>query len=82
MCVIYIFDLYFYVLLLVFSVCTRGLRAMQFQFSVCMYGTCGRIDIADFEICWNDCSDHLFHDMDTLISLFTSLKHIQRYDLM
>ncbi len=32
------------------SVCTRGLRVMQFQFSVCMYGTCGRIDNkADFD---------------------------------
>ncbi len=31
------------------SVCTRGLRVTQFQFSVCMYGTCGRIDNkADF----------------------------------
>ncbi len=32
------------------SVCTRGLRVTQFQFSVCMYGTCGRIDNkADFD---------------------------------
>ncbi len=32
------------------SVCTRGLRVKQFQFSVCMYGTCGRIDNkADFD---------------------------------
>ncbi len=36
--------LYIYVLLLVLSVCTKGLRVTQFQFSVCMYGTCGRID--------------------------------------
>ncbi len=42
--------LYFYVLLLVLSVCTKGLRVTQFQFSVCMYGTCGRIDNkADFD---------------------------------
>ncbi len=31
------------------SVCTKGLRVTQFQFSVCMYGTCGRIDKADFD---------------------------------
>ncbi len=42
--------LYFYVLLLVLSICTKGLRVTQFQFSVCMYGTCGRIDNkADFD---------------------------------
>ncbi len=42
--------LYFYVLLLVLSECTKGLRVTQFQFSVCMYGTCGRIDNkADFD---------------------------------
>ncbi len=42
--------LYFYVLLLVLSVCTKGLRVTQFKFSVCMYGTCGRIDNkADFD---------------------------------
>ncbi len=52
---IYIFDLYLSVFLcstvsLVLSVCTRGLRVTQFQFSVCMYGTCGRIDNkADFD---------------------------------
>ncbi len=33
------------------SVCTRGLKVTQFQFSVCMYGTCGRIDNkADFDL--------------------------------
>ncbi len=34
--------LYFYVLLLVFSVICmhQDLRVTQFQFSVCMYGTC------------------------------------------
>ncbi len=26
------------------TVCTKGLRVTQFQFSVCMYCTCGRID--------------------------------------
>ncbi len=32
------------------SVCTRGLRVTQFQFYVCMYGTCGRTDNkADFD---------------------------------
>ncbi len=50
----YIFDLYlsvFFVLLLVLSACTKGLRVTQFQFSVCMYGTCGRIDNkADFDL--------------------------------
>ncbi len=29
---------------LMLTVCTKGLRVMQFQFSVCMYCTCGRID--------------------------------------
>ncbi len=38
-------------------------------------------DCVLYEICWNDYSDHLFMTW-TLISLFTSLKHIQRYDLM
>ncbi len=42
--------LYFYILLLVLSECIKGLRVTQFQFSVCMYGTCGRIDNkADFD---------------------------------
>ncbi len=42
--------LYFYVLLLVLPVYTKGLRVTQFQFYVCMYGTCGRIDNkADFD---------------------------------
>ncbi len=32
------------------SVCTKGLRETQFQFSVCMYGAYGRIDNkADFD---------------------------------
>ncbi len=34
----------FYCQCLVLSVCTRGLRVTQFQFSVCMCCTCGRID--------------------------------------
>ncbi len=38
-------------------------------------------DCVLYEICWNDCSDHLFMTW-TLISLFTSLKHTYRYDLM
>ncbi len=29
---------------LMLTVCTKGLRVTQFQFSVCMYRTCGRID--------------------------------------
>ncbi len=29
---------------LMLTVCTKGLRVMQFQLSVCMYCTCGRID--------------------------------------
>ncbi len=29
---------------LMLTVCSKGLRVMQFQFSVCMYCTCGRID--------------------------------------
>ncbi len=29
---------------LMLTVCTQGLRVTQFQFSVCMYCTCGRID--------------------------------------
>uniref|UniRef100_A0A9J8CXB0 Reverse transcriptase domain-containing protein n=1 Tax=Cyprinus carpio carpio TaxID=630221 RepID=A0A9J8CXB0_CYPCA len=47
--VLYILLSVFNVLLLVLSVCTKGLRVTQFQFSVCMYCTCGRIDNkADF----------------------------------
>ncbi len=45
--------LYFCILLFVFSViCMHQgvMRVTQFQFSVCMYGTCGRIDNkADFD---------------------------------
>ncbi len=42
---------YLCVLLLVFSVICMSKRVMQFQFSVCMYGTCGRIDNkADFDL--------------------------------
>ncbi len=56
----YIFDLYLYVLLLVLSVCTKGLRVTQFQFSVCMYGTCGRIDNkADFDFVFKPKRDYL-----------------------
>ncbi len=37
-----VFDYYCQCLML--TVCTKGLRVTQFQFSVCMYCTCGRID--------------------------------------
>ncbi len=49
-CIVICIYLYVYVLLSVLSViCTKGLRATQFQFSVCMCCTCGRIDNkADF----------------------------------
>ncbi len=52
---IYIFDLYLSVFLRsTVSVCYLyapvSKRVTQFQFSVCMYGTCGRIDNkADFD---------------------------------
>ncbi len=36
--------LYVYCQCLMLTVCTKGLRVMQFKFSVCMYCTCGRID--------------------------------------
>ncbi len=36
--------LYIYCQCLMLTVCTRGLRVTQFQFSVCMCCTCGRID--------------------------------------
>ncbi len=42
------------------SVCTKGLSVTQFQFSVCMYGTCGRIDNkADIDFDFD--FDHLKH---------------------
>ncbi len=44
--------LYFCILLLMFNVICmhQGVRVTQFQLSVCMYGTCGRIDNkADFD---------------------------------
>ncbi len=44
---VHMFKLYLSVferLLSVFIVCTKGLRVTQFQFSVCVYCTCGRID--------------------------------------
>ncbi len=54
--------LYVCVLLLVFSVICmhQGARVTQFQFSVCVYGTCGRIDNkADLTLrkCENSASD-------------------------
>ncbi len=51
-CILICTYLYFCVLLFVFSVICmhQGVRVTQFQFSVCMYGTCGRIDNkADFD---------------------------------
>ncbi len=40
---------------LILTVCTRGLRVTQFQFSVCMYCTCGRIDNkARLDLTWLD----------------------------
>ncbi len=58
-----IYLYYFYVLLLVLSVCTKGLRVTQFQFSVCMYGTCGRIDNkSDFDLwLWNIIVEIYYH---------------------
>ncbi len=39
---------------LMLTVCTKGLRVTQFQFSVCMYCTCGRIDNkARLDLTWN-----------------------------
>ncbi len=56
--------LYFCGLLLVFSVICmhQGVkRVTQFQFSVCMYGTCGRIDNkADFDFFDFDYKKHSF----------------------
>ncbi len=47
------------------SVCTKGLRVTQFQFSVCMYGTCGRIDNkADFDF-WLWQMNHFCADSDS-----------------
>ncbi len=53
---IYIFDLYLSVFLhstvsvQCYLYAPGSKRVMQFQFSVCMYGTCGRIDNkADFD---------------------------------
>ncbi len=80
--------LYFYVLLLVFSViCVhQGVRVTQFQFSVCMYGTCGRIDNKadfDFEISSWDSERERERENKAFISgfelesfvFFTELKH-------
>ncbi len=39
---------------LMLTVCTKGLRVMQFQFSVCMYCTCGRIDNKAVLTYWNN----------------------------
>ncbi len=40
---------------LMLTVCTKGLRVTQFQFSVCMYCTCGRIDNkARLDLTWLD----------------------------
>ncbi len=42
---------------LMLTVCTKGLRVTQFQFSVCMYCTCGRIDNkARLDLTWLDLS--------------------------
>ncbi len=50
---------------LMLTVCTKGLRVTQFQFSVCMYCTCGRIDNKTY-LTWLD----LKHDF--LIVFITS----------
>ncbi len=38
---------------LMLTVCTKGLRVTQFQFSVCMFCTCGRIDNKE-DLTWLD----------------------------
>ncbi len=44
---------------LMLTVCTKGLRVTQFQFSVCMYCTCGRIDNKTY-LTWLDLTKHYF----------------------
>ncbi len=59
--IVYLYSLYLHIfklflsvflrLLLVLTVCTKGLRVTPFQFSVSMCCTCGRIDNkADFDL--------------------------------
>ncbi len=55
---VHMFKLYLYVLnvycqCLMLTVCTKGLRVTQFQFSVCMCCTCGRIDNKE-DLTWLD----------------------------
>ncbi len=51
------------------TVCTKGLRVTQFQFSVCMYCTCGRTDNKE-DLAWLDLT---WLDLTWLYSLgFTS----------
>ncbi len=49
--------LYVYCQCLMLTVCTKGLRVTQFQFSVCMCCTCGRIDnkadLTWLDMTWN-----------------------------
>ncbi len=48
---LYYYYFFYFVLFLFFS----SKRVTQFQFSVCMYGTCGRIDNkADFDFDYDD----------------------------
>ncbi len=47
--------LYVYCQCLMLTVCTKGLRVTQFQLSVCMCCTVGRIDKADFDFVYFKC---------------------------
>ncbi len=52
----------------------QGVRVTQFQFSVCMYGTCGRIDNkADFDF---DLTFFIYF----LLSVFVNMVKAEWYD--
>ncbi len=57
---------------LMLTVCTKGLRVTQFQFSVCMYCTCGRIDNKTLlDLTWMD------GWMDGWIDRWMTDRHVQ-----
>ncbi len=56
---------------LMLTVCTKGLRVTQFQFSVCMYCTCGRID-NKADLTWLDYSPREFSSF-ILVNVYVPL---------
>ncbi len=65
---------------LMLTVCTKGLRVTQFQFSVCMYCTCGRID-NKADLTWLDMSEYTPHILVNIL-LYLIMWHHWRNDTL